>query len=90
MADIIIKSADKGGGIVLQNKADYIKEARRFLSDRTTYNKLKKDPTTDFAHEVNVLVKSSLDKGVISKTEASFFCKSFLSDPIFLSFAKNS
>lgn len=82
-SDVIIKSADKGGGIVLLNKADYIKEANRLLSNKTTYRKLKKDPTIDFTIEVNVIVKSALERGVINKTEASFFTKSFYQTPYF-------
>lgn len=83
MADIIIKSADKGGGIVLQDRVDYIIEAHRLLSDRATYKKLKKDPNSDFAHEVDILVKSAFDKGVMNKIEASFFNKDFYEIPYF-------
>lgn len=46
--DLVIKTADKGVGIVLQSKSDYIREADRLLSDQATYIKLGKDPTTLF------------------------------------------
>lgn len=39
--DIIIKTAYKGGGIVLLDKTAYLKEASRLLSDEATYMKLK-------------------------------------------------
>lgn len=84
MADIIIKSANKGGGIVLQNRGDYnITEAERLLSDRATNSKLKKDPTSDFAHKVDILVKLAFDKGIIYKIEASFFRKNFYQIPFY-------
>lgn len=44
----VIKLADKRGGIVLQNKDDYMWEAKRLLSDGTMYMKIAKDPTLDF------------------------------------------
>lgn len=62
---------------------DYVAEAIRLLSDDTTYIKLKKDPTAEFAHEANILVKSALETGVINKTEASFFQMEFYQIPYF-------
>ena len=35
--DIIIKKADKGSAVVIQNRSDYIKEGLRQLSDRNFY-----------------------------------------------------
>ena len=37
---IIIKLADKGGAIVIQNKEDYIKEGERHLKQHQHYKKL--------------------------------------------------
>lgn len=81
--DIVIKSADKGGGIVVQNRDDYIAEAYRLLSDKTTYTKLPKDPTNEFALEASHVVQSALTSGVITKMEASFFLKNFYQVPYF-------
>lgn len=38
-------SAGKGGGIVVFNKEEYIKEMHRLQSNMDTYAVLKKDPT---------------------------------------------
>lgn len=81
--DLIIKPADKGGGIILQNKIDYIAEAERLLSDHTTYTKLSKDPTNDFTSEAEVLIMTALKDNIISKVESLFFRKSFYSIPYF-------
>ena len=56
--NIIIKQADKGGSIVIQNTTDYIHEAQRQLSDTNTYQKLTKDPTV----EHNELINQRIDQ----------------------------
>lgn len=53
-SDIIIKQADKGGGIVLQNREHYLREASRLLSYSSTYEKLTKDPLPKFIEESNL------------------------------------
>lgn len=83
--DLIIKTTDKRGGIVLQNKVDYIQEAER-LSDQATYTKLKKDPTCEFAKEADTLISTTLTDGIITKIESSFLCKPFYSVPYFYHF----
>ena len=55
--DIIITKADKGGAVVVQDVGDYIKEARRQLSDGTFYKKVKENPTNEHA----ALVENALD-----------------------------
>ena len=45
--DIVIKLADKGGAIVIQDKTKYIAECQHQLSNETHYQKLDYDPTTD-------------------------------------------
>ena len=55
--NIIIKPADKGGAIVIQNRHDYLKEAYRQLSDTSTYTKLGKDPTKKTNAQITQLLK---------------------------------
>ena len=47
-SEIIIKPADKGGSIVVQNMSDYKEEAYRQLNDEQFYRRLKTNPTRDF------------------------------------------
>lgn len=83
MDNIVIKSVDKGGGIILLDKTDYLKEAYRLVSDATTYHKLHKDPMRDFAKEAEALIHNALQEGIITKTESSFLQKTFYKIPYF-------
>lgn len=49
--DLIIKNADKGGRIIIQNQTNYIWEAERVLADRSTYCKLSTDPLPQYQIE---------------------------------------
>ena len=55
--NIVIKPADKGGKIVIQNTSDYIKEGERQLNDTTYYKRLFMDPTK----ELNERIKQKLE-----------------------------
>lgn len=44
--DIVIKKADKGASVVVLTKDEYVKEARRQLSDTSTYKPLRIDEAT--------------------------------------------
>ena len=50
---IIIKPADKGGAIVVQNKYGYMKEGLQQLSDEKFYTKLDHDMTE--SHNAKVI-----------------------------------
>ena len=69
--DIIIRPADKGGGIVVLNTSDYISEANRQLYDPMFYKALDKDPTPSFSilinKKISELVKANLIPHQISK-----------------------
>ena len=69
---IVIKKADKGGAIVIQNRTDYIAEGERQLSDGKFYRALDQDPTL----EHNVKIKNQLDmmqkRGEITKKLRDF------------------
>lgn len=73
--DLVIKSAENGGGIVVQNRVDYVNEAIILLSDTNTYVKLKTDPLPRFALEATALVKDALGDHIITQQEASFLVK---------------
>ena len=43
---IIIKEADKGSGVVVWDREDYLKEAEKQLGDKETYEELSSDPAS--------------------------------------------
>ena len=65
--EIIIKQADKGGAIVIQNTTDYIMEANRQLGDDTTYVKTKSDTTKQYNDEVNTQIEALVKNGEITE-----------------------
>lgn len=74
--NIIIKAADKGGAIVVQNISDYKKEAYRQLDDDEFYRRLSGNPTKDFQRRIIDITDNALRMHWISKNEHSFLnCK---------------
>ncbi|CAF3547707.1 unnamed protein product [Adineta steineri] len=44
---IVITKADKGRGVVIMSRTEYIQKLEQILSDRPKFNLLNKDPTGD-------------------------------------------
>lgn len=70
--DIVIKKADKGSVIVVQNKIDYIQEGEQHLSDQTTYQLLPGDSTNTLIHYITTLASELFHAGYIDKYTSSF------------------
>lgn len=64
---IIIKKADKGSCVVIQDLLDYITECERQLSDERYYEKIPNDYTLENASKVNSLVDQMIRRGSISE-----------------------
>jgi len=62
-ADIVIKTADKGGAVVVWDRNLYQQEAERQLSDNTFYVKLDRDFTMDYNKTICEVVKEAITKG---------------------------
>ena len=56
--DIVIRPADKGGALVIQDRADYISACDSLLSDENFYKPLHYDPTQEISKKLTVLLKS--------------------------------
>ena len=62
----MIKQADKGSGVVIMDRAKYVVEAMRQLSDVGVHVELDRDPTEDMFKKVNNRVKKANVEGNIS------------------------
>ena len=65
---IVIKKAEKGGAVVIQNRRDYIAEGLRQLNDGKFYQKLDYDRTETHAMNVSKQLVAMTDRGDITKT----------------------
>lgn len=70
--DLVIRAADKGGGVVVQNFGDYQREALHILSDPEYYERIQIDPFPDLNKRIYNLLMEGLSKQVISKDEFRF------------------
>lgn len=68
---------------MVQNRADYVAEALRHLSDTNTYTKLNTDPLPQFTSEATTLITDVLRDHIITQQEASFLIKEFHYTPYF-------
>lgn len=62
---LVIKSADKGSGIVIEDTDQYVKDGRNHLSDEAIYEKVTTDPTQTLAEAINTYVESMYQEGII-------------------------
>ena len=78
--EIVIKSADKGGKIVVMDKKEYKMACENNLSDRKFYEELAEDPNVHYAKEVRQEATKMKDDKSISAKEFDFIT-SQLDDP---------
>ena len=64
---VVIKPADKGGAIVIQNREDYVMEGERQLSDPRFYKKVDKDLTTTHNSEIVSQLELMRTRGEITQ-----------------------
>ncbi|CAH2329346.1 Hypothetical predicted protein, partial [Pelobates cultripes] len=74
-ASIIIKPADKGGGVVIMDNEAYINEIRRQLQDTTTYQKLNKNPTVEIKIKYENFLQEGLENEILDKNELNSMCQ---------------
>ncbi|XP_047129554.2 uncharacterized protein LOC124809486 [Hydra vulgaris] len=86
---IIIKKADKGGGICILDKTDYEEKISLLLSDKNTYKLLAEDPTKSIARDVNNLTDYIFLHHMIDKKTSEFLRpKTPLRTPLFYGLPK--
>lgn len=70
--NIVIRPADKGGAVVIQNYSTYRAEIMRQLGDVAIYRQLKGDPTVMFKKQVDVALQIGLSAGYITENTLKF------------------
>lgn len=81
--DIIIKPADKGGGLVILNRKDYESEVYRQLREETFYRKLQNYPTSHFSNLLRVVLQEALDLDYIDHDLMKFLYNEHPRTPVF-------
>ena len=73
---IVIKPADKGGTIVIQDKEKYIAECERQLNNPQHYRILPTDPTKEFFKQISQIINGAYNMNIIDeKTKDSLLIK---------------
>ena len=86
--EIIIKRADKGSAVVIQNTTDYIKEAEKQLSDTKFYLAQNQDLTETHSQQVNQILTEMLQTDEIDKSCFEYLSNSNPRTPRFYTLPK--
>lgn len=80
--DLVIRPADKGGGVVLQTKINYLTEIERQLSDESTYIKLPKNLTLQIKRGLEQIVQKGVSKSILNNKEARYLVPELCRIPV--------
>lgn len=69
---IVIRNADKGGAVIVQDKKAYVSEIERQLCDSDVYKCLSSDPTHKFCDEIKCVLKRAWREGEINEDEYKY------------------
>lgn len=70
--DVIIRAADKGGGVVIQSFEAYNEEALNILADSTYYEKVASDTLLQLNRRFQKLIEEAQDDQALTKEEVRF------------------
>ena len=70
---IIIKEADKGSGVVVWDREDYLKEAEKHLGDKETYEELSSDSVSPLIDIVKGCLARVKNRGDIPSETLEYF-----------------
>ena len=68
---ILVLQADKGNKTVLMEKEEYITKMKMLVEDEHTYEKMAKDPTSNFQTKNNNIIKRLENLGILDHTTAA-------------------
>ena len=67
--ELVVRPVDKGGGIVVLDRLDYLKEMNNILGDHNTYSILQSDPKNIYKRELEILVTRGFYEGILTSKE---------------------
>lgn len=70
--NIVVRPADKGGGIVILDKDKYEEEMYQILNEPGTYTELANNSTNTYKKRLQKLVNKGYDRGILNKKEKAF------------------
>ena len=70
---IIIKEADKGSGVVVWDRKDYLKEAEKQVGDKKTYEEFSSDPVSPCISIVKGCLSRVKNRGDIPNETLEYF-----------------
>ena len=74
-SDTIIKKADKGSLVVVEDRKSYTKQGLEHVQNPNVYTPLKGDPTPYIVREINDTLKTLYDMGLFDKETYNFLVK---------------
>lgn len=80
--EVVIRPADKGGGLVILKKVDYEEEMNNLLRVENTYKKLKNNPKPQFTKSLRRLVKKGRETGILNKKETKYLVPESTKTPV--------
>lgn len=86
--DIIVRMADKGGGVVIMTKELHYSQLTEMLNNENTYTELKGDPTRGYRHDLMNLVDYGFDNKVLTKKKKRYLVPCFSRIPTIYSLPK--
>ena len=69
---IVVRPADKGGGLVILNREYYYKEMQQQLEDKKTYMRMKGDPASRLKEELTDWVNEGSNIKILTSHEADY------------------
>lgn len=80
--EVVIRPADKGGGLVILNKKDYLDEMNNLLSIENTYKTLKANPKKKYERKLKTYVDKGRNKGILNSKEAEYLISNSTRTPV--------
>ncbi|XP_053567774.1 intraflagellar transport protein 80 homolog [Bombina bombina] len=87
-SQIVIRTADKGGAVVVMNRDDSVTEAKRQLHNTRDYEKLPKDPTSTFKLQLKHILDDGREQGFLDDKTVKYLDVQFPRTPCFHHFPK--